>query len=390
MFRPQSSLMPSSTLTTFRSTGPPELAAFDESDIGPILSLLSRCPEEGMLTRVFQQHGFFGTCWYDSAVMMIFESSAGKKIFLPLLEQCFTILLKNGIHDLSYTHAIKLTDEEFELEKKFSSNPEPFFTSESHKTELLARELKKFTNSSADDLFWEVLAHSLQKYLLLGYLFHKNPPKANAKILSERRKSWNASSFESLHSCLRSASGMSVQGALDEQTVVFIKGLSRLLQELSKGECSIEEWDTNKLEETHGYYLIVGTNSYGGGHVVSMYKCNGRWSLFNNNYGTIPLSDEDSHKIDTIGIEALSLRTDVGTKTLTSLFTLKDKTTIDITVPYSQGAEDTNFNYFKKHVSFAFICKKAATEGGRIDKGRKKRQSKTKKARKQKRKTYKK
>lgn len=388
MFRAASTAFgPTTTLSSAYINKEPESAPFEESDIGPILEILSKCPDEGMMTRVFRQHNTFGTCWYDSALMMIFESSIGKQIFLPLLKQCFIIFLENGIKDLSYSHKIDLTPEEFEMEKKYNKNAKPYFKNNAFKTELLGRELKKFTGSSADEVIWEVLAHSLQKYLLLGYLFLKDPPRGNAKVLSERRKSWNAGQFEDIHSCLRTISGMFTKGAHNEQTEAFIKKLSSILENLSKGECSIIDWNTNKPEETHGYYLIVGKNKNDSeGHVVSMFKCNERWTLFNNDYGIVPLSKEDSEQVSKIGIESIEIYTDVKENLLSHVLLLNDKTKIGLHSPYVEGEKDTTFHFFKSHISYAFVSRKTAGEGGK----RIKRKTKSKKARKQKRKTYKK
>jgi hypothetical protein len=389
MFRAAStSLGPTSTLTTGSTDEEPELAPFEESDIAPILEILSKCPDEGMLTRVFRQHSAFGTCWYDSALMMIFESSIGKQIFLPLLKQCFIIFLKNGIKDLSYSHRINLTPEEFEMEKKYNKNAKPYFINTSFKTELIGTELKRFTGSSVDNITREVLAHSLHKYLLLGYLFLKKPPKGNAKLLSERRKSWNAGQFEDIHRCLRTVSGMFTKGAQNKETEAFIKRLSSILENLSRGECAIIDWNTNKPEETHGYYLIVGDDKNSEGHVISMFKCNERWTLFNNDYGIVPLSKEESEQVSKIGIESIAIYTDIKENLLSHDLVLNDKTKIVLQSPYVDGEKNINFHFFKSHVSYAFVSRKPAGAAG--EGGKRKKRKTSKKTRKQKRKTYKK
>jgi hypothetical protein len=305
-----------------------EAAPFTEEDIAKIMGILSKCPEDISLSRVFKQHPELGTCWFDSFVMMTFENPNIKPYILPFVEVAMRILLKNDIHDLGYCAPIEKTAAELENNRRWygpeasTHNPRPF-----HKLAMLVSVFKRITN--APDTFetyqWNFFAHLIQKYILLGYLFMKEPDQPT---LGRRRNSINSASFDYLHCSLRTTIGARGRGAEDYSIRDVFIPFSELLQFVTKGRFTIvpfrpmetlprklphlrpyqNTWKTPmSVDKTEGYYIVVlRTDNYSFGHVLSLYKCGERWTIYNNDVGIQPLGEDISRKITRDGIKGIN------------------------------------------------------------------------------------
>lgn len=303
----------------------PELAPFTKEDIPNILSVIEKFPEKEFSTKVFYQHDNLGTCWYDSMFTLLFESGVSKRVFSSLQKQFFHILFQNEMFDLSYSFK---------------------------KTELLAKELKEFTNSSLDISFWVFIANTLQRYILLGYIFYKEPGKV------KRRKSWDSSSFEILHKQVRSCLqiGQNEVGIQKDCLHLFVQQVNHLLHELSKENLSFLQWTEDVEGVIEGYYISV-EEEYSG-HILCLLKQENLWYLYNNNIGISPFTQKDSERITTIGIDEILLKIYVDIKTHMTIIHLKDNSLISVMSHYQKANKDVNYKKFSKEDSFILVWKK--------------------------------
>jgi hypothetical protein len=324
-----------------------EKAPFTVADVEPILSLLSRCPQEVSMSRVFRQHGVLGTCWYDSLIIMLFENQRLKPYIMPFVDAAFRIYVANDILDLSYstvrtkTNTEKAADRErFENYKEYGLVrrnaeyiEEPILISTNYKLNLLAYTFQRITSSPPEiDLkHWQFFANAIQRYMLLGYLFYKHPEERN-KPLRARRQSYNTISFESLHGNLRGKIGAVFCGADNRVIKNVIAEFTNLINFIGKGTMTIipfvpekapgegamrpfwaptipENWwrQTNIAKERiEGYYIVINREDNPRlGHVISLYKCSEQWSIFDNDHGILVLSPEESADISRKGIKSV-------------------------------------------------------------------------------------
>jgi hypothetical protein len=336
-----------------------ESSPFTVDDIGPILEILSNCPEKVSMSRVFRQHSYLGTCWYDSLIMMIFENQDIKPYIIPFVEVAFRIYLENGINDLSYSSVRDKTAEEiignqnafqrmknmgyYNQNNEYNHNPK--LINSEYKLKLLARTFQTITgNPDTITIYsWQFLAKSIQKYMLLGYLFHKNPGEI-PKSLRQRRISINSPSFEYMHGRLRNILGASYCGVDDRVIRKIFLQFTPLLNFITKGHFSIipylpdakplplgepyasmkpndipawmkqartpENWWKERnleLDRIEGYYMVLkrkGAEHLG--HVLCLYKCDKHWTIFDTDIGIVPLNAEDSDKISSMNIKTLN------------------------------------------------------------------------------------
>jgi hypothetical protein len=324
-----------------------EKAPFTVADIEPILSLLSRCPQEVSMSRVFRQHGVLGTCWYDSLIIMLFENQRLKPYIMPFVDAAFRIYVANDILDLSYatvrvkTNAEKATDREaFENYKQYGIVrrnaeyiEEPILISTNYKLNLLAYTFQRITSSPPEIELkhWQFFANAIQRYMLLGYLFHKHPEERN-KPLRARRQSYNTISFESVHGEMRGKIGAVFCGADNRVIKNVIVEFTNLINFVGKGAMSIipfvpekapgagaarpfwaptipENWwkQTNiAKEKIEGYYIVINRKDNPKlGHVISLYKCGDQWTIFDNDHGILVLSPDESANISGKGIKSV-------------------------------------------------------------------------------------
>lgn len=288
-----------------------ESAPFSIEDIEPIIDILSRCPNETDFQRIFTQHPELGTCWYDSFWMMFFENSEIKPFLLPFIKLTLEVYLKFGISDLSYAS----------LEtSKVGNNNEKGNSVEvklEDKINLLAEIFKSVTKSPEEITFynWQIFAHALQKYILLGYLFYKYREEVS-KSLRKRRGSVNTKIFNQLHKKLRKVIGANYCGADDVSIRNFIIQINPLLQFVTKGTYTISPFtitNENLPSKAEGYYIVLkNIENPLFGHVICMYKCGGVWSIFDNEKGNYILSEDFSEKISKHGFREVQYKYLVG------------------------------------------------------------------------------
>lgn len=305
-----------------------EAAPFTEEDIAKIMGILSKCPEDISLSRIFKQHPELGTCWFDSFVMMTFENSNVKPYILPFVEVAMRIFKKNDIHDVGYCAPIEKNAAELENNRRWygpgasTHNPRPF-----HKLDMLVSVFKRITNAPAtlETYQWNFFAHLIQKYILLGYLFMKEPAPPTFK---NRRKSFNSKSFDFLHCSLRDTIGARDRGAEPFSVQNVLIPFSEILRFITKETFTIvpfkhmdafprrlpmmrpyhNTWKTPmSLDKIEGYYIVISwVDNPIFGHVISLYKCGEQWTIYDNDIGITPLGQERSRKITRVGIKAIN------------------------------------------------------------------------------------
>lgn len=348
------SLKPSTTISQNIQLPPGnyEAAPFEKEDIQPILQILQSCPEKKYNTRVFQQHQAFGTCWYDSFWMMFFENKKIKQFIRPYLRKALETLLQ--YKDLSYTTQNNIQE----------------------KTNLLAQVLKTPV-THAENRSWQIFTHSLQKYLLLGYLIHlenkefdedyetntntnnNSSPIQRKKYQSllNRRVSINTHGFETIHSCLRTSSYIQGYGAFPEYIEEsFIKSLQPIVQEITDDIFSVTRW-SNREDDTKiaGYYCIIEQKSKNKrrAHVISIFKCS-KWVIYNNEYGIIPLTAEQSKLVDMYTIDSVKIVYNEQKGYVEYLITLGNSTLLHIASIYENDST-IDYTLFKKEESWILV-----------------------------------
>jgi hypothetical protein len=67
-------------------------------------------------------------------------------------------------------------------------------------------------------------------------------------------------------------------------------------------------WKTPmSVDKIEGYYIVVlRTDNRSFGHVLSLYKCGERWTIYNNDVGIQPLGEDISKKITRTGIKGIN------------------------------------------------------------------------------------
>lgn len=422
----------SSTSGTVKSKTPKitniENAPFTEADIEPIIRILSECPETVSMARVFRQHAVFGTCWYDSLIMMTFENQSIKHYIMPFVELTFRIYLENGINDLSYFSVKDRTENEIASNKEsvkwlkemgYWNNAnnntlnEPKKILFNYKLNLLASVFQKITHSPDTITIyqWQFFAKAIQKYILLGYLFHKNPDEI-PKTLRQRRNSVNSISMEHLHSDLRATISANYCGADDRAIRKVLEKFTSLLNFITKDRFSIIPYSPDSrpksmaelypamkpnaipawmkvptipnnwwkernvsLDRIEGYYMILKRkNAAHLGHVICLYKCGDHWTIFDTDKGIIPLNATDSDRISTSGIKGLnySYLPPSEEENINGIlqydFVFNDDTPLVINIPITDLGKQINRKeeyIFNPNQSYKLISKLVGAEGGK-------------------------
>ena len=363
-----------------------EAAPFTGDDIGPILDILSRCPEDISFSRVFKQHPELGTCWFDSFLMMVFENSDVKPFILPFVEVALQTLLANGIQDLGYSSPIDKTPEEIAREKMFRNETEetdPINLRTTFKIQIIAKVFQRITGSPDTIPIeqWNFFAYVIHKYILLAYLFLKGGTVEPR--LQKRRGSINMKGHNSIHSCLRQTIGAYYCGAEDRSIQDVLVQFSQLLQFITKGTFTIVPFEAMKeplprrgwkppfpntwknvmdISNTGGYYVVVNRkDNFRFGHVLSLYKCGGRWTLFDNQAEIVPLGADSSARLSAVGIKGIEY--EIRKKEVQYTITYGDDTTEALVTPLEVEQCRESTYLFSKGASYKLV--RLAAAGGR-------------------------
>lgn len=285
---------------------PSNSVPFDASMIEPIMETIATCPIGPNALRIFQQHPGLGLCWNDAMFMLLFESDIFKPVLHPIIRRMLELNAEQG--DINFGNV---------------NVPEP-------KLHAIADTLRKEFSPRLRLAVWEFLTLNLQRYIQLVHMFVTDPsvretlPNANIKTsrLLNRRKSLQHENFSKIHTFVKPAvvCGSGIYGAEDISKLIHY--LNDFLETILEGEYTFVEKPPEDPTTILGYYF---EKFY---HVISLFKCGGIWFLFDNELGCLPFAEEDSEKIDTIGIKNFGKEFKAGYCTYTFILNNDEPITI--------------------------------------------------------------
>jgi hypothetical protein len=314
--------------------------------------------------------------------MMVLENSGVKPFILPFVEVALQTFLANGIEDLGYSSPIDKTQENIARNKLFRGENAEIDTKQlriEYKVRLLAAVFQRITGSPPEITIhqWNFFAYVIQKYMLLAHLFLKAGPIEPR--LQRRRGSMNARGSKCLHGCLRQTIGAHGCGASDHAIEEVLISFSKLLLFITKGQFTIVSFEgkgtplpkrgswkapfpntwknTAGVDKTEGYYIVMKHSPFIG-HVISLYTCEGRWTLFDNQAEIVPL---DSARISAVGIKGIDYT--IHKNDVQYTITYGDDTTEIITTPLDVEQSGLSEYKFSKGASYKLV--RMAAAGGR-------------------------
>jgi hypothetical protein len=249
---------------------------FGAEMIEPMMELFEPCPAGEFGLRVFQQHIKQGTCWNDSMYMIVFNSDELKPFIRPILRRLMELNAEEGTLDFGTvgTPVVKLHG--------------------------FAQTLRAEFNPSGSIAVWELFVLNAQRYLQLLYLFLHDPSVKNTVAnqtinysrLMTRRKSLQCNTYTDLHAFTKSSLTYETFGAHDSHELIV--SVNYFLKSISPEGYTYKFDDIQPADHStiHGYYLIKYK------HVISLFRCNGVWILYDNEIGSEQLSPDDSAKLD--------------------------------------------------------------------------------------------
>ncbi len=291
---------------------PSNSVPFDASMIEPIMETIATCPIGPNALRVFQQHHGLGLCWNDAMFMLLFESDIFKPVLHPIIRRMLELNAEQG--NLNFGNV---------------GESEP-------KLHAIATTLRAEFSPTLRLAVWEFLTLNLQRYIQLVHMFVTDPsvretlPNANIKTsrLLNRRKSLQHENFSKIHLFVKPAvmCGTGIYGA--EDVTKLIDYLNDFLKTNLEDAYIFVAKPPKDPTTILGYYF---EKFY---HVISLFKCGGIWFLFDNELGCLPFSEEDSEKINTIGIKNFGKEFKAGYCTYT--FILNNDEPITIRFVYNE------------------------------------------------------
>jgi hypothetical protein len=285
---------------------PSNSVPFDASMIEPIMKTIATCPIGPNALRVFQQHRGLGLCWNDAMFMLLFESDVFKPVLHPIIRRMLELNAEQG--NLNFGNV---------------GESEP-------KLHAIATTLRTEFSPTLRLAVWEFLTLNLQRYIQLVHMFVTDPsvretlPNANIKTsrLLNRRKSLQHENFSKIHLFVKPAvmCGKDSYGA--EDITKLISYLNDFLETNLEGAYKFVAKSPEDPTTILGYYF---EKFY---HIISLFKCGGIWFLFDNELGCLPFAEEDSEKINTIGIKNFGKEFKAGYCTYTFILNNDEPITI--------------------------------------------------------------
>jgi hypothetical protein len=280
--------------------------------IDSMMGILEQCPTGEFGMRVFQQHGSEGTCWNDAMYMLLFNTDELKPRMRAIMRRLMELNAAEGNLDFG-----DVGTEDVKLNR-------------------LALALRAEFDPRGSLAVWELLTINMQRYIQLVYMFlidvsvRNAAPKENIKHsrLMTRRKSIQCATYSKFHDFTRpsltyGSYGSQTSGRFIGSVNIFLKSVSPegYIYSIHHARDDIDS------EFIHGYYF----EKYG--HVVSMFKCNGIWTFYDNELGAIIFSPEDSAKLDASAVKEFGK---IFTHdTCTYVFLLKDNEEVSVVFDYN-------------------------------------------------------
>ena len=255
------------------------LVPFDATMIEPVLEILTACPTGEYALRIFQQHAKLGTCWNDALFMLLFESDVLKPAMRPIIQRLLELNAEQG----SLTFGTVGTSDV--------------------KLHNFAQTLRTEFAPSIELAIWEFLIVNMQRYVQLAYMFMTDPsvkiniPKKDVKNtrLHNRRKSIQHNTYSKFHKFMKPlVCGLSY-GSYSISSLE--EPLNNLLELLTEDKYTLIHRPPSDPSTIMGYYFVKFQ------HVISLFKCNSIWFVYDNDIGCLPFPADDSAKIDTKGIK---------------------------------------------------------------------------------------
>jgi hypothetical protein len=323
---------------------PRNLAPITPSDVGPILNILMPCPLGPYAHRVFQQHSDVGLCWQDSMFIMLYNADWFKPMLQEHIEFYMQHFFAAGETDLTYGKNVEYEEKDYygprgpngkiQMVKKQKFNT-------SAKIKPIAAEFQKRYDFGLPLGFWEFYCLELHRYILLGYVFMKQPdmlpePISEAKPsnLMRRRGSISARNYSKLHKNLKGVMlGYGEPGICPRSFQDPYKWFSKFVEHASKQSHEVKQFTdkTVPAERIEGYFFGINMR-----HVISVFKCGGLWILYDIDVGCVAFSPEDGIKIEASRISSIK-SAPTKSNTYVHTFTLENGSTVSVSMPYSSA-----------------------------------------------------
>lgn len=341
-----------------------DTAPITSEDIPAILEVLASCPSGPNRLRVFQQHKE-GNCWQDSLFIMLFNQDWFREFLLGSVDQYLRIFLALGHTDLSY--AVTNTVMEPNWSKWTSGvniktlplveTPRKILPA---KIKPIAAEFKRIYNFELPVAFWEYYCLHLHRYILLGYLFAKHPeirnlpePLPKRTPLASRRKSISHRNYSQMAKNFKEyVFAMLDHGMYCENFTSGIKWFTGLIRTVSAGSVDLHPYKKEGIEPVNilGYYMIAHSSVSMLKHVVSFFKCGGKWFLYDIDVAVIEFTDEDTPIIEASKLTSFIFENRIveGEPEITTYtLTFENGTTVSSSIPTSVGWQ-FKYDIFKK------------------------------------------
>jgi hypothetical protein len=355
--KPYFGLRSTSSLVTSNNINVPNAADAQSAPIAPedvpnIVDILLQCPKGQYALRVFQQHAE-GLCWQDSFYIMLYNQDWFKPFLKQSIEFYMEQFFAHGYTDLTYP--VKKEVEEINWSKYNYSKP----VNNAPKIKVMKKFLetkivdiaKKFQERFGFGLplaFWEYYCLQLHRYILLGYLFLKFPDAASnasreskSTALFRRRQSIGHYNYSKLALNYKEYVfnmldiGMYCTNFQKARTW-FISFVSII----SKNTIGFRQFSDKTIPASNilAYYFgIQSTVSYNK-HIVSLFKCQDTWYLYDIDIGTIEFTPEETAKLNSSKIKTLVFENKQPEEIFEYLFTLEDSTTITRSLPLKKSS----------------------------------------------------
>lgn len=354
-------------------------APITPEDIPAILEVLTPCPSGPLALRVFQQHPSAGLCWQDSLFIMLYNQDWFRPFLLETIQRYMEHFFIAGHTDLTYGVSKSIMDKNWgQWAPGVNIQTLPMVERQqinlAGKIKPIAAILKSIYDFGLPLAFWEYYCLSLHRYILLGYLFVKYPETRNVPTplpkltaLSSRRKSISGHNYSKLHINFKEV--VFHQFDTGMYCYNFTKGIKwfrELVNRVSTSSVSLIKYETPDIVPGNilGYYNIAHSSISPMKHVVSFFKCGGKWFLYDIDVGTFEFTDADTAVIEASKLDSFVFDNHIveGEPEITTYrLNFENGTSVQVTTP-------TNVGYYYKYDKFikngSFLLVKTAAAGG--------------------------
>lgn len=319
-------------------------------DVPNLLEILLQCPTGQYALRVFQQHAE-GLCWQDSFFIMLYNQDW----FKPFLSESIEFYMQQ-FFGLGYTDLAYPVEQEVEV-----INWNQYNSRKPYDEQIKRKNIQKFKQIKIASIakffkekfgfglplaFWEYYCLQLHRYILLGYLFLKYPDaSANTARASKptnlyrRRKSIGHSNYSKL--------------ALNYKEYVFNmfdigmycynfqkarQWFITFVSAVSNNTIGFRTFDDKSvsISDVLAYYLGIQSKDTQYKHMISLFKCQETWFLYDIDVGTIQFTPEETTKLNASRIVSLVFENKKAANVFEYTLILQDGSSIVRTLPLKQ------------------------------------------------------